>query len=161
MKTRFSGMLFLICAICIAPAKAQQPFGDDAFIRDLSDIKNVAVEVPLPAAPGIVPDAASGYTGLNSEAEISAQLDNWMGIFNDMELQPTADLTQMSQTVLQGLGNGAYDGLILGESHGVDPEITAGIRMIKDILQQSVVNIRPIIASFHMSEFPPLPNKFA
>ena len=85
MKAKLFGAFYLISVVSLASVGAQQPFGEDAFIRALADIKDTARMAIPPADSGINP--AGNYTkGPADETEIAAQLDQWMSVFNDLEL---------------------------------------------------------------------------
>jgi len=125
---------FILCAFsaaCILPAQALPPSGEAAFLKSLSNIRG-ALTLPRLQMPSIKPEKVSAP--LSGKEGISAQLDEWLGIFHQLELQPAMGLAAMSAEVVGGLNSGAYNGVILGESHGTQPEIAAGLKIIKDIL---------------------------
>lgn len=119
----------LLGALSVAPASALHSFTDADFFNSLSDIRGAAA---AQAAPLVAPQKV--FTPVDNKNAISARLDELLGMFHQLELQPAMDLSAMSREVVQGLNSGAYNGVILGESHSVQPEINAGITIVKDIL---------------------------
>jgi len=131
VNVKFYPLLCLLSAVCLAPAQATQLSGDAVFFKALSGISGGAAV----SRPQISPAKPVRLNApFNNKNGISAQLDEWLGIFHYLELQPAMDLAAMSGEVVLGLAGGTYNGVILGESHGTQPEITAGIRIVKDVL---------------------------
>ena len=127
-------------AVFFAPVKNPPPSGFRDAVSDRgfdTDVKGLFKEsggdliLPAPAAPAALPRTRATQT---NAAKIAAQLDEFLGIFHQLELQPAMDLAALSGEVVRGLNSGVYNGVIMGESHDTQPEINAGIVLVKDIL---------------------------
>ena len=129
MKIHNSPLIILSSILFSVPASAGQINGDAAFFKALSGIRRAAPQVNfhIPAA-----SPASRETAGLSAAD---QLDDWLGLFGRLELQPELGLDEITAEVTGGLRSGLYDGLIMGESHGIQPEIDAGIVITKAVLK--------------------------
>ncbi|HNW45378.1 MAG TPA: hypothetical protein PKI19_12810 [Elusimicrobiales bacterium] len=130
MKINLYPAICLLGAVCLAPAQALQPAGDAAFFNALSAIRSAAA-LPQPQALRFKP---YGIAAPADQDAIAARLDQWLGLFDRLELQPALDLAAVTAQVTRGLDSGTYNGVILGESHGTQPEINAGIFLTKAVL---------------------------
>jgi len=130
VKIKFYAILGFCGIFSCAQAQALTPISGADFTRSLLNIRGQAA-APRPALR-ITPERI-GSPLANKDA-IAAQLDEWLGLFDGLVRQPSLDLAAVSQEVLGGLGSGAYNGVILGESHGIPAEIASGISLTKDIL---------------------------
>ena len=135
-----AGVVFFTPVKNSPPSDLRDAVSDSGFntdVKGLLDRKDDGLSVSPPTAPRArMPHNKSAdisAPAANKDA-IAAQLDEWLGIFDQLELQPAMSLSAMSGEVVQGLNSGAYNGVILGESHNVQPEIDAGIVIVKDIL---------------------------
>ena len=128
-------MFLKICSLlaigCFAQVPPQPPADETTFARTLLDVRS-QLEALRSSLKNIGSQAGAPLT-LDSAEQISDQLDRWLGMFHALELQPTMDMSQMSQLMALRLRLEIYDGVILGESHGIDPEISAGVQFVKDI----------------------------
>lgn len=122
------------------PSDLRDAVSDSGFntdVKGLLDRKDDGLSVSPPAATQArIPrnkSADISVAACNKDA-ISAQLDELLGVFDQLELQPAMGLPALSLEVARGLDSGAYDGVIMGESHDTRPEINAGIVIVKDIL---------------------------
>lgn len=130
MKIQFYAILGLCGIVSSAQAQVFAPISSANFTKTLLNIRGQAA-APAPL-PRITPERTSPRLG-DKEA-ISAQLDQWLGVFDGFQRQPAMDAKAMSDEVTAGLESGRYKGLIMGESHGTQAEFDAGIMIVKDVL---------------------------
>ena len=123
MKTILAA--FLLAALpSIPPASAQSAASDAAFLNALR--------------AGHEGLALKAFTRGLADRGIAQRLSNYLDWYDLMERQPAADAAAMSRIVVDGLRSGAYTGLILGESHGVDDEDRAGRKLMSDVLDAGI-----------------------
>jgi hypothetical protein len=72
------------------------------------------------------------------DRRIAQRLSGYLDWYDLMERQPAVDAAALSQAAVEGLRSGAYTGLILGESHGVEAEDRAGQKLVRDVLEAGI-----------------------
>jgi hypothetical protein len=121
----------LLAALLLALAAPAGAAGDADFAEALRGItRSGGASVPVPALPALPLKAAA-----SPEAAIAAQFDEWLAVYNGFLAGSALDTAGMSREITAGLAAGRYNGVILGETHGVQAEFDAGITLTKDILR--------------------------